>query len=474
MSETAVTLESLTTAFRAVDGQLDALLQRYTDTPDEKIPVDDRKEISRLNAEAAKIQGDINEATFEGGVAGISQQRAVRQQQLANTAGRVFSYGAGGGQQGHSQAVQQAQAAAAKTLGDRFVGEVLTPYLERYAPNGRTVPTDRMPDSDALQFAASMKSLVHSPLGSLPSLQAAAKALITGSYDLTNASTSAGVYTRPFMDTQVELPRRELMLRDLVKEMTTDSDVIWYPKFISRTNNAAVVAEATSESDSSGLKPKSIFDLEVASETVKTIANWMPISRKALRNAPLIRQTVDDELRANVEEALEDEMIGGDGTGEHFLGIENLPDVTDVAFAGDIKTTLRKMLTAARKTPAYILSVREPVNRRAIALLLHPDDVEEYDLDQDAELRYYTGGPVTLMAPYAWGVPIVQSEAVTAGTAWMADWSVFTLYDREQTTVRMSDSHADFFARNLIAVLAEGVWAFTCKRQSAVIKAPLS
>lgn len=469
----AVTLETLATSYNQADGALGVLLEKYQSVAEEKIPLDDRKELNRLNVECAKIQSDINEHQFDGGIANLGSQRLARQEQLRTTSKQPFVYGAEV-PRNETEALNM----AAKTLGTEFVETTLIPWLQRVSPmaaKGGAPTTDRMPDSPSLAFAQSMKVRAWSHMASMPSTNrsAAAKALITGTSAWSNASTSAGTLVRPDYDAYVPLPRRPLFFRDLVRERTITSDVVFYPKFTARSNAAVPVAEATTQSN--GAKPESSLTLAVETETVKTIATWMAVSRRALSDAGQIRQIIDEELRGNVEESLENEMLSGDGTGEHFLGVEHLVGTTDVVFDTDIKTTIRHMRTAAIKTPAYILSAGAMrVNRGNVAILMNPDDVEEYDLDQDAEARYYTGGPVQVYAPMAWGIPIVESEAVTAGNAWMADWTVCTLHDREDTVIRMSESHSDWFIRNLIALLAEGRWAFTCGRPSGVIKGALA
>jgi HK97 family phage major capsid protein len=66
-----------------------------------------------------------------------------------------------------------------------------------------------------------------------------------------------------------------------------------------------------------------------------------------------------------------------------------------------------------------------------------------------------------------WGLPRVESEYVPAGTGIVADWRSAVLLDREQSSIQVSDSHADFFVRNLVAFLAELRAAFFVRRPTA-------
>jgi HK97 family phage major capsid protein len=70
-------------------------------------------------------------------------------------------------------------------------------------------------------------------------------------------------------------------------------------------------------------------------------------------------------------------------------------------------------------------------------------------------------------------LPVIESEAVAPKTAWCAAWNYGVVYDREQATVTATDSHADFFVRNLVAILAEMRAAFAIMRPSAFVKITL-
>ena len=64
-------------------------------------------------------------------------------------------------------------------------------------------------------------------------------------------------------------------------------------------------------------------------------------------------------------------------------------------------------------------------------------------------------------------MPVIESESQTAGFVTLGDFTKAVVWDREQTTVTMTDSHSDFFVRNLVAVLAEERLAFGVTRPTA-------
>jgi len=110
---------------------------------------------------------------------------------------------------------------------------------------------------------------------------------------------------------------------------------------------------------------------------------------------------------------------------------------------------------------------------------MHPTDVEKLDLLVDNENRYYFGGPggsyvsAGGAAGPLWNLPIIESEAIPAGTAYVGDWSKAILWDREQASITMTDSHSDFFIRNMVAILAELRVAFGVIQPSAFVRITL-
>ncbi|RAN92654.1 Major capsid protein [Micromonospora saelicesensis] len=284
-----------------------------------------------------------------------------------------------------------------------------------------------------------------------------AKALVTGLSD-----TSAGalvVNDNIGLQVGLEAFQRPLKIRDLVTNGNTTSDAIEYVRVTSTTNAAAPVAEATSaalptqngstgpliNNAGGGYKPESALALAKVSTTVKTIAHWIPATKRALADAGQVRTLIDQFLRYGLEEELEDQMVNGDGTGENFEGLNTVSGTQSQAYDTDILTTLRKAKTKVRTVGRSI----------ATAYVMNPADWEKVDLLQDNEARYYFGGPMREGQPTVWGLPVVESEAVAEGAPWVGAWRKAVLWDREQATVQATDSHADFFIRNLVAILGE-------------------
>lgn len=271
------------------------------------------------------------------------------------------------------------------------------------------------------------------------------KALITGA-----SPTSAGAMVRRDYAPMVELPWPKLVMRDLITTMQTTSDLIEYPREVSRTNNAAIVREATSALDSqtavvAGLKPESALVLEKVTAPVKTIAHMIPVTRRALSDAPQIQGIIDSFLSTGLDQALENELINGDNTEDHLMGMENTPGRGTQAFDTDVLRTTR---TARTKVEQVALEIPQ-------AYVFNPYDWMDIELTKDGTGRYYYGGPSIIGNPILWGLPVVVSPFMPRGTAYCGNFKRIVVWDREQGSIRITDAHKDWFQRNLVAVLAE-------------------
>lgn len=291
------------------------------------------------------------------------------------------------------------------------------------------------------------------------------KALVTGA-----SETSAGsLVVNDYLGLQVgaDIFQRPLMLRDLITPGRTTSDTVEYVRVTGFTNAAAPVPEATTTSN--GTKPESALTTAKVTTPVKTVAHWIPVTKRALSDAAQIRTLIDSFLEYGLEEELEDQIVSGDGLGENFEGLTTVSGTQSQAWDSNLFTTTRKAKTKVRTVGRSVPT----------AYLLNPTDVESMDLLQDNEARYYRGGPMGTVggafgtAPL-WDLPVIESEAVPAGTGWVGDFRKAILWDREQSAITMSDSHANFFIQNLVAILAEMRAAFGVIQPSAFVEIDLT
>jgi HK97 family phage major capsid protein len=329
-----------------------------------------------------------------------------------------------------------------KSVGEQFLASAeFKAWMKQIAPNGR------IPDQ--------MKGLQSPPV----EFKHLLKALITGSSD-----TSAGAFVETdYTGIYEALGRHPRTVLDLIARGSTDSDVVEFVRQTAQVTQATPVAEANVTTYSgttgqvSGNKPEGSSTWEKVTANVKTIAVWIPATKRALADASQLRSLIDAELREDCLEELEDQIINGDGTGENFTGILNTSGVLTQAWDTDLITTTRKAITAVRVTGKA---------RGALAWAMNPSDAEVIDLLKDGSNRYYWGGPVSAGERNLWGYPIVENNQVDQGQAILGQWNKAMYWDRQAATISVSDSHSDFFIRNMIAILCELRGAFGVIRPS--------
>lgn len=291
------------------------------------------------------------------------------------------------------------------------------------------------------------------------------KALITGASDISAGAAVRNDLYAPVTDLVGE---RELSVRDLVTIGSTESDTVEYVRVTSKTNNAAPVAEATSALGptapeaagalvpvaGAGVKPESALTLEKVAASVKTIAHWIPITKRAASDAGQVRTLVDNFLRYGLNEELEDQILNGDGDGENFSGILDSSPQT----VGSAGTDIDAIVDAIAK-------VRTVGRRKPTAMVIHPNDWYSTGFltaKNGVDGGYLIGDPRASVEQLntLWGLQVVVSEAMTEGTALVGDFRQAVLWEREGVSLMVSDQHADFFTRNLLAILAEMRAAF--------------
>jgi HK97 family phage major capsid protein len=336
------------------------------------------------------------------------------------------------------------------TLGERFLNSPeWKGFVKRVAPSG--------------QFSTG--KFGHSPAVMVKDFGLWRKELITGV-----DSTSAGAFIVPD-DTGIYEPigRYPRVLRDLIAIRQTGSDTVEFVRQTKQVTEAEPTPEAnvkyptgaTGEID--GTKPQGEMTFERVAEVVKTIAVYVGATKRALADAAQIRGIIDQELREDLYDCLEWQLFNGNGVGENFTGMANQAGTLVQAFNTDILITARQAITNLL------------INGRQIptAFVFNPQDWETVELLQDANNRFYGNGPWNQGPMRLWGVPVAQSFHLAQGTSWLGNWRKAVLWDRMQATITATDSHDDWFIRNMVAILAELRAAFGLIRPSAFVEIDL-
>jgi HK97 family phage major capsid protein len=293
----------------------------------------------------------------------------------------------------------------------------------------------------------------------------ARKALLRG------GSTSSGgsFVIEDHQPGMIDILQREINVLDLVPRVATNSDTIEYVREDTFTNSAAFVAEATGFTATTlggtGVKPESALAYSTQTATVRTMAHWIPVTNRMLSDAPAIRGIIDGRLLLGLQLALESQVISGAGSGEDLTGILAAGIAVVSKGTDSVQDAIYKARTLVRNTG----------HGRPTAIVMNPADFQTIRLSRESASTatpgtYIMGPPSMSGAATLWGMPVVEDEAMTAGTALVGDWQQgATLFDREQGNVRAGTVN-DQFIRNMQTLLAELRVAFVVWRPAVFAK----
>jgi HK97 family phage major capsid protein len=282
------------------------------------------------------------------------------------------------------------------------------------------------------------------------------KALITGTSD-----PAGGVLNVPErFPGVVDLPQLPLGILDLVTVGETDANAVEFIRLLARTINAAEVAEASTAADigsgdpavtaaQAGQKPESGLTFEEVIEGVKTIAHWIPGTRNQLSDAAFLRSLIDTEMQTGVLRRAERQILSGSGAAPNLRGIYNTPGIA--SYAQGTAAAGEPLVDAIHRTFTLLrLAGFEPT-----AEAIHPNDWQEIRLEKDDNGNYIFGPPSLAGVMQVWGVPVVSTIAATDGRPVCGEWARALFLIREAVKILVSDSHKDWFTRNIVAILAE-------------------
>lgn len=230
---------------------------------------------------------------------------------------------------------------------------------------------------------------------------------------------------------------------DLFAQGTTDAASITYMVEKTATNAADAVAEGAA-------KPESALTFDALTEAVRKIATWLPVSEEMLADVSQIRSYIDARLRLFVDLTVEKEVISGSGVAPHMLGILTRPGLSAPIALGAGENTADVVFRQA-------MTIMTTQFLMPDAVVLNPADWAGVVVLKDSNGVYYGPGMFSdLPSPSMWGLKVVPTTGIVQGTGLVGAFKVGGQYWRRQgIVVQASNSHADYFIKNLVAIRAE-------------------
>lgn len=282
-----------------------------------------------------------------------------------------------------------------------------------------------------------------------------------GKAAVTSAAASAGVLIQPHQAGIIMGPEQPLTVRDLFQAVSISSNAIEWVQEKLFTNNAGP------QNGEGTAKPESGITFEKKTSAVETLAHWIPASRQVLADAPQLQGLIDGRLRFGLKLKEDAALLYGDGTNGNLLGA--VPQATAFSSTG--------MPTVPSGGPAHtsidylrwaFLQVSQAMYPATFAVM-SLEDWAKIQMLKTTDGAYIFGTPTDGAAPRVWGKQVVESHGMAAGEFLAGSGFAATVYDREEVTVRVAEQHADFFVKNMVAILCEERLGFTVERPAALV-----
>lgn len=275
--------------------------------------------------------------------------------------------------------------------------------------------------------------------------------------------TSAGLVAPQYDPVIQGAPRQNLLIRDLIPTTPVTGNSFTYFKELLHTLGAGMVAEGMA-------KPTSNVTFEQATDIVKKIAVWMPVTDEALDDVPQLYSYIQELLRYDLELKREGQLLKGDGTGNNLNGIMTQATVFDPALSKATDTaidTVRRAIYQARKQSKLA----------ADAVVMSDLDWMNIELQKDGENRYLFANLQGLVTPVLWGRPIVASDSMDEGDGSTTGGEFLTgsfqqgarIYDRMGFTIKVGMINDDFI-KNQRAILVEERLGLAVRKKFAFVK----
>ena len=296
--------------------------------------------------------------------------------------------------------------------------------------------------------------------------------------NLTSLAASAGALVRPDRDPEVYRdPSRPLRIRDLIPAIPVASGSVEIMRQNVFTNNAGPQQATSSPSAAIGggellAKNQSNVTWELVTVPVRTIAHWLPASRQVLSDAPMLANLIDTELTYGLDLESDAQLLLGDGTGQNLTGLlvdAGVTDIGELPVGTTVANTPAAMIDHIRKA-VTACQANEYYNMTGI--VLNPTDWQRLETAKATDGHYLMiQFPANGADQRIWRMPVIVTNAMPADTFLLGDWTLGAkLYEREDVSVRVSESHADLFVRNGVAVLAEERYCLGINRPKAFAK----
>lgn len=265
----------------------------------------------------------------------------------------------------------------------------------------------------------------------------------------------AAVQTPTVLPGLVDIKRLPLSVADLFPQGSTNSPLLRYVVQAGYTNAAAFTAEGAT-------KPEGSQTLAVVDETLHKITETYHVTDEMMEDFDQLQSFLNAQLIWDVKTAEEIGLLSGNGTAPNILGLLNRSGLS-TTFAKD-SNVANALGTTSPTTDNDMDAIYRMITQIRVNSFIEPDHIvidaaswQNVALTKSSQGVYYAGGPfMNAGNPNLWGLPVVVTPRMPAGTAVVGNFAVGgQIFRKGGITVEATNSNNDDFVKNLVTIRAE-------------------
>lgn len=259
----------------------------------------------------------------------------------------------------------------------------------------------------------------------------------------------------------VHNPNRVLRMRDVLAVGRTSSNLIEFAKENTFTNNAGPQVGNSPEEFENVTKPESAITFTLSTAAVTTLAHWIPVSKQVVADSPMLQSYVNSRLMYGLKLKEDTQILLGTGSNGELPGLYT----NRTAYSMDSPLSYTTKLDVLRDAIAQCHASEYMPS----AIVINSADWADIELSKDSQLRYLFANPQNAAMPMLWGLPVVVTNSLTAGTFLVGAFDMAAqLWDREDASIEVG-LNSDNFVKNMVTILCEERLALTIYRTTALV-----
>lgn len=259
---------------------------------------------------------------------------------------------------------------------------------------------------------------------------------------------------------------RPLTVMPTVMTGSTSSNLIYYSRELLHTNNAAETAEGSKA-------PQSITTFERVQEAVRNVTHFQEVSKQALDDSEFLTSYLDRRLSHGVQKRLESQIINGTGTGVELRGWGATGSATVQSGAGTkdlfgLTNAMKTRVLTSDYMPDYFYM--NPVDWANMETQRVSASDDRFLAGNGSAITYINNG----ITPLLWGLPVVTSNAVPAGTIYCKSTDADMFFNRSGTVVDMYEQNKDNVENDIVTIKASARGAHAIFTPAAIVRADVT